>query len=99
MKYFATIALLTIAITLPKTSYADGCSFTKTLFDNGEYKRALGIAKTHALYGNICAKFYLGVMYYNGFGTKAQTARGHKLIFEAVLKGYKPASDYFKTME
>ncbi len=99
MKQFTAIIFLTITLILPAFVYADGCSLTKTLYDNKNYKKALNVAKTYAQYDDICAKFYLGVMYYNGFGTQARTQQGHKLIVEAMFKGYKPAVDYIQTME
>ena len=97
---FVTRLFLLISLSSPALVQANGCDFTKTLFDNGQYTEAYNLAKTHAQYGDICAKFYLGVIYYNGYGIKkADTTKGHKLIMEGVFKGYKPAVEYFQTME
>ena len=101
MKSMITTFLILLAITtLPSTALADGCTFTKTLYDKKQYKRAFKIAETHARYGNACAKFYLGVMHYTGYGVKNANPRlGVKLIKEASRKGYEPATAYILTFE
>lgn len=96
MKYFITTALLLAAISFSQLSYADGCSLTKTLYDSGKFTRAYKLAKTYVNYDNACAEFYLGLMYLNGQGVKADTAKGEAYIQSAAKKGFQPAIDFLK---
>jgi len=98
MKRFITTIFILAAFSLPQISFADTCSLTKTLYEAGEYKRAYNLAKTHAN-NDACAEFYLGLMYLNGDGVKANTEKGHSLIESAAKKGYQPAIDYFNNRQ
>lgn len=98
MKRIFTAIFLLTAFSLPQISYASTCSLTKTLYDSGIFKRAYKLAKTHAGFKDACAEYYLGLMYTNGEGVKADTDKGMSLIQSAAEKGYQPAIDYFKNM-
>lgn len=98
MKNILSATLLLIALSIPQISYADTCSLTKTLYDSGKFKRAYNLAKTHAS-NDACAEYYLGLMYLDGKGIKANTDKGNLLIQSAAKKGYQAAIDNFNTKQ
>lgn len=98
MKNLITAVFLLLAFSLPQISYADNCSLTKTLYETGKFKRAYNLAKTHAKFKDACAEYYLGLMYLNGEGVRANTDKGMSLIHSAAKKKYQPAIDFLTNM-
>lgn len=95
MKKILIASFVLLAFSLPQTSYAGGCTLTKTLYDQGKYKRAFKLAKTYANYKDACAEYYLGLMYLYGKGVKADTDKGNSYMQSAADKDYQPAIDFF----
>jgi len=98
MKHFITVLFLLTAISISPSSYASGCSLTKSLYDTGKFKQAFKTAQTYSRYKDSCADFYLGLMYLNGEGVKSNTSKGNDYIQKAAQNGYQPAIDYLNSM-
>ncbi len=94
MKIFTAIALFTLSIILPTFAFANGCGLTKALYDSKEFVQAFKTAKVHASYGDACSEYYLGVMYYRGYGTRPNNKLAVKYLNRAARQGYKPAKTY-----
>lgn len=99
MKYFISALVLIATISMSQLAVASGCSLTKTLYDNGKYQRAYNTAKTYANYGDACAQYYLGLMYFNGQGTDRNIKLAHKYINKAAKGKYPDAIAFYDKQE
>jgi len=95
MKYLKVLVFC-FTLILPSFAYAndDGCGLIKALYDSKDYVSAFNTAKTYAADGGACAEYYLGVMYYTGYGTRPNGRLAVKYLNNATRKGYKPAKEY-----
>ncbi len=99
-KIFSFLLLVSLYFAIPQISYADAsCNIGKIFYDNGQYAKAFKHMNKLARYKNACAKYYVGVMYFNGQGTKKNIELAVKYIDEAAKLGYPGAKGFFDRQE
>lgn len=99
-KLFILLLLSFFYFTIPSISYADAsCNIGKILYEKGEYNKAFKHMKTLARYKNPCAEYYLGLMYFNGQGTKKNLKLAVKYIEQAAKGNYSEAIGFFDRQE
>jgi len=99
-KLYILLLVSFLQFTLPQLSYADAsCEIGKIFYDKGQFNKAFKHMKTLSRYKNGCAKYYLGLMYFKGDGTKQNLDLATKYIEEAAKEGYGEAIGFFDRQE
>lgn len=94
------ITLLYFALAPVSLAATDSsCNIGKILYEQAKYKPAFNHMKTIATYSNHCAEYYLGLMYFNGQGTKKNIELAYKYINLAIKGKYPAAIGFYDRQE
>jgi len=97
---FRLLLLSGLYFAIPQISYANAsCNIGKIFYEKGKYTKAFNYLKKLARYNDACSKYYLGVMYFYGQGTKKNVKLATKYISEAEKLGYADAIAFFDNQE
>jgi len=99
-KLYLLLLISALQFSLPHNTYADAsCEIGKIFYEKGQYKKAFKHMKKLARYKNGCAKYFLGLMYFNGEGTKKNLKLAIKYMEDSAKEGYGEAIGFFDRQE
>ena len=94
MKAFISILTTTSILLFSGATYADQCKQATYFYENKNFKKAQTILEPLVVKGEACAEFYVGLMYYYGWGIERNNknkVKGLTLIKSAKSKEYPAA--------
>ena len=77
--------------------FADSCDQAAYFYKKGQYRSAITIISPLLKKGEACAEYYMGKMYYEGYGVKPNEKKALKLIRKAEAKGYPLAKSFMNS--
>ncbi len=86
--YFALMCLMSLIACNVSADDADNC---RTLFSDKEYIKAVSVCRSASIDGDTAAKYFLGMMYFDGLGLQEDQGMGINLLRSAAYLSHSDA--------